>query len=108
MALLDENGLTLPATDTEPDHEPEPAADHLADIHTVTRGETRVRTQIVLLRLAELNPSEYEQWSFQDLAEALAEHGLAARKYNGTMVVRAADVAHALTQRDQDEGDSDV
>jgi S-DNA-T family DNA segregation ATPase FtsK/SpoIIIE len=107
MALLEENGLAVPARN-EPDDEPEPAADHLADIHAVVRRETRVRTQLVLRRLAELNPEEYDGWSFQDLAEALAEYGLAARKYNGTMVVRSAEVARALTLRDEDAGDGDA
>jgi S-DNA-T family DNA segregation ATPase FtsK/SpoIIIE len=79
----------------------------LADIHTVTRGETRVRTQIVLRRLAELNPDEYADWSFQDLAEALATGGITARKSDGVMVVRAADVVRALTERDQDNDDAD-
>jgi len=67
-------------------------ADHLADIHAVLRGERRVRTQGVLRRLAEHNPAEYEDWSFQDLAEALAAHGITARKSDGVMVVRASDV----------------
>jgi S-DNA-T family DNA segregation ATPase FtsK/SpoIIIE len=107
MALLEENGLSVPAARHEADDESEPA-DHLADIHAVVRGETRVRTQLVLRRLAELNPQEYEGWSFQDLSEALGEHGLSARKYNGTMVVRSAEVARALTLRDEDEGDGDV
>jgi DNA segregation ATPase FtsK/SpoIIIE, S-DNA-T family len=108
MALLEEHGLTVPAGQAELDDEDEAAADHLADIHEVTRGETRVRTQLVLRRLADLNPDEYEGWSFQDLAEALARHGLGARKYNGTMVVRSAEVARALTLRDEDEDDGDA
>jgi S-DNA-T family DNA segregation ATPase FtsK/SpoIIIE len=108
MTLIEENGLPVPVTDAETDEEDEPAVDHLADIHAVVRGQTRVRTKVVLRGLAERNPDEYQDWSFQDLAEALAEHGLIARKYNGTMVVRSAEVAHALTERDDDEGDGDV
>jgi S-DNA-T family DNA segregation ATPase FtsK/SpoIIIE len=108
MALIEESGLTVPATDAESDGEELPAVDHLADIHAVVRGQTRVRTKVVLRGLAERNPEEYEEWSFQDLSEALAEHGLLARKYNGTMVVRSAEVARALTERDEDGGDGDV
>jgi S-DNA-T family DNA segregation ATPase FtsK/SpoIIIE len=103
-------GLSVPVTDAETDDEDEdkPAVDHLADIYAVVRGQTRVRTKVVLRALAERNPDEYQDWSFQDLSEALAEHGLIARKYNGTMVVRSAEVARALTERDEDEGDGDV
>jgi S-DNA-T family DNA segregation ATPase FtsK/SpoIIIE len=102
MALLDEHGRAVPATEAEPGEEALSDVDHLADIHAVVRGDTRVRTQLVLRRLVELNPGEYDGWSFQDLAEALAEHGLIARKYNGTMVVRSAEVARAVTERDDD------
>jgi len=66
----------------------------------------RVRTQVVLRRLAERNPAEYGGWSFARLAELLSEHGLTARKYNGTMSVRVADVARALHRRDTG-GDED-
>jgi S-DNA-T family DNA segregation ATPase FtsK/SpoIIIE len=107
MALIAENGRAVPDSDAEIDDE-EPAVDHLADIHAVLRRETRVRTQLVLRRLTERNPGEYAEWSFHDLSDALAEHGLTARKYNGTMVVRTAEVARALTERDEDAGDGDV
>src|SRR5690606_38391592 len=41
--------------------------DHLADVATVMRGERRVPTRVVLARLAEHNPAEYEGWTFSDL-----------------------------------------
>jgi len=105
MALLDEHGHGVPAS-TNPDAGGgEPAADHVADIHAVLRGEARVRTQIVLQRLAECNPGEYEDWTFQDLAAALAEHDIEPVKSHGVKVVRAADVAAALTDRDNNDGD---
>ncbi|MGH3798812.1 MAG: hypothetical protein ACRDTD_01515 [Pseudonocardiaceae bacterium] len=63
MALLAEHGRPVP-TNTTPDVDGEPAVDHLADIHTALRAEKRVRTQVVLARLAELNPTEYEDWTF--------------------------------------------
>jgi S-DNA-T family DNA segregation ATPase FtsK/SpoIIIE len=107
MALLD--GAGVPASDgPDPEQEIEPAVDHLADIYAVLRGEARVRTQIVLARLAERNPGEYEDWTFQNLAEVLAVHGLAARKSDGVKVVRVADVARVLHERAEDcEGDDD-
>jgi S-DNA-T family DNA segregation ATPase FtsK/SpoIIIE len=86
--------------------------DHLADIHAVLREEKRVRTQVVLGRLAEHNPGEYEDWTFSDLKAALAEHGIEIAKSDGYKVVRAEDVTAALTQRDRfaddSEGDEDA
>jgi S-DNA-T family DNA segregation ATPase FtsK/SpoIIIE len=61
----------------------------------------------VLRRLGDLNPGEYANWSFQPLAAALANAGIAARKSDGVMVVRAADIARALAERDDDEDDAD-
>jgi S-DNA-T family DNA segregation ATPase FtsK/SpoIIIE len=80
-----------------------PPVDHLVDITTVLGGEPRVRTQVVLARLAEHNPGEYEQWTFTDLTAALAEHGVEPRKSHGLMVIRAADLAAALTRRNHGE-----
>ena len=102
MALLDETGRVVPAAEIG-DGRDAVAVDHLGDLHAVVRGEVRVRTQMVLRRLADRNPGEYGGWSFARLAEVLAEHGLTARKYNGTMVVRAADIAAALHRRATDE-----
>ncbi|MGH3884675.1 MAG: hypothetical protein ACRDRC_14920, partial [Pseudonocardiaceae bacterium] len=107
MALLAEHGRSTPSSSPPPaDDELRP--DHLADIHTVLRGKTRVRTQVVLARLAEHNPAEYTDWTFQHLAEALAAEGLTARKSDGVMVVRAADVGLALTDRDNDGDHNDA
>jgi S-DNA-T family DNA segregation ATPase FtsK/SpoIIIE len=106
MALLD--GVAVPTSDDPHEQEPEATADHLAHIHTAMRGEARVRTQVVLRGLAELNPAEYGDWSFQDLSEALAANGVTARKSDGVMVIRAADVARALTDRDEERGDDDA
>lgn len=79
--------------------------DHLADIAGVLRGERRVRTQVVLGRLAELNPGEYEDWSFSDLTAALSKHDIEVAKSDGVKVVRAEDVTRALTERDRDDDD---
>jgi S-DNA-T family DNA segregation ATPase FtsK/SpoIIIE len=104
MALLAEHGASVPSS-SGPAEEPEPPLDHLADIGAVLRGEARVRTQVVIVRLIEHNPGEYEGWTFQDLAEALAAEGLAARKSDGVMVIRAADVSRALAERDSGDDD---
>lgn len=105
MALLAEYGHSKPSSEPEPGNE-ESKTDYLTDIQAVLRDQSRVRTQVVLARLAEHNPAEYADWTFQHLAEALATEGLAARKSDGVMVVRAEDVALALTDRDHG-GDDD-
>lgn len=108
MALLDDHGRPLPTSETDTEEDMEVGPDHLADIHAVMGGELRVRTQLVLRRLAEQNPAAYADWSFQDLAESLAAAGIAARKSDGVMVVRALDVARALTGRDEGADDDDA
>jgi S-DNA-T family DNA segregation ATPase FtsK/SpoIIIE len=98
MALLAEHGRTVPTTDTADE---EPAVDHLADIHTVLRSEKRVRTQVVLARLAELHPAEYEDWTFQDLAAALAEYDIEPAESQGVKVIRADDIIQVFTERNE-------
>lgn len=77
--------------------------DHLTDVCAVMRDERRVPTRVVLARLAERNPAEYERWTFSDLKAALARHGFGPRKSGGVQVVRAEDVATALSLRDSRE-----
>jgi len=101
MALLAEHGRTVTTTDTIPNADEEPVVDHLSDIRTVLRGEKRARTQVVLARLAELNPTEYEDWTFQDLAAALAEYNIEPVKSQGVKVIRADDINQALTEREE-------
>jgi DNA segregation ATPase FtsK/SpoIIIE, S-DNA-T family len=79
-------------------------ADHLADIAEVMRGERRVRTQVVLARLADLNAAEYEAWTFSTLTGVLAEYGIAPRKSDGVKVLRAEEIEAAFAERDQTEG----
>ncbi|MBV9013062.1 MAG: cell division protein FtsK [Pseudonocardiales bacterium] len=74
--------------------------DLLSDVAAVLGGAPRVRTQIVLHRLAELDPSAYEHWSFQDLTAALADYGVEVGKSQGNKVIRASEVTQALTDRD--------
>jgi S-DNA-T family DNA segregation ATPase FtsK/SpoIIIE len=102
MAAIDQLRRTGGPTTGEEDQDDEAdQVDHLADIHEVLRGERRVRTQVVLTRLAELNPAVYEGWTFQDLSAALADYDIEPVKSGGVKVVRAADVTHALTYRDR-------
>jgi S-DNA-T family DNA segregation ATPase FtsK/SpoIIIE len=107
MAALTELRRTGEPTTGEDDQQGTDA-DHLADIHAVLRGERRVRTQVVLTRLAELSPAVYEGWTFQDLSAALGDYDIEPVKSGGVKVIRATDVTHALTYRDRQrsaEGD---
>ncbi|MGH3754270.1 MAG: hypothetical protein ACRDRP_16555 [Pseudonocardiaceae bacterium] len=97
LALLAKQGRTI---HTDPEDTTDEPVDHLADIHQVLRGEHRVRTQVVLTRLAELNPTTYEGWTFSDLKTALAHHSIEIGKSDGVKVVRAADVTRTLTHSD--------
>jgi DNA segregation ATPase FtsK/SpoIIIE, S-DNA-T family len=84
------------------------SVDHLVNIQQVLRGERRVRTQVVLTRLAEVNPATYEGWSFSNLKATLAEESIKIGKSHGHSVIRAEDITQALTQRhDNDDRTSD-
>jgi S-DNA-T family DNA segregation ATPase FtsK/SpoIIIE len=100
MAAIDQLRRTGP-TDEHHHEDQADDVDHLTDIHQALRAERRVRTQVVLTRLAELNPAVYEGWTFQDLSGVLADHGIEPVKSGGVKVVRATDVTHALTYRDR-------
>jgi S-DNA-T family DNA segregation ATPase FtsK/SpoIIIE len=79
--------------------------DHLADIADALQSEAKVRTQVVLARLAEADRGTYESWTFSDLAGELDKVGIGARKSNGVMFVFAQDVREAITDRDHDESE---
>jgi DNA segregation ATPase FtsK/SpoIIIE, S-DNA-T family len=97
MAQITELRHTSPSSDgTETGPEP---ADPLADIATVLGTARRVLTRVVLTRLAEHNPSQYEAWTFTDLKDALAVYGIEPVKSDGRMVIRAEDITQALTDR---------
>jgi S-DNA-T family DNA segregation ATPase FtsK/SpoIIIE len=100
VALIEDTGWEIEAPD-RPEIDAAPI-DHLADINTVMRGERRVRTHVVLSRLAEHNPAEYEGWTPTDLTAALTEHGIRPSKSHGVMVIRAEDITDALTNRDHE------
>lgn len=84
-----------------------PVADPLTDIAAVMGQERRVRTQVILTRLAQHDPDQYEGWTFSDLRAALAAHRINPAKSDGHKVVRAEDVAAALTTRDRDNRTDD-
>lgn len=107
MAQIDELRHTQADTDTDDEDQADGRVDHLADIAEVLGSERRVRTQVVLTRLADLNPRAYEGWTFSDLRTALAEHGIEPGKSEGVKVVRAQDVTTALTESNHGEGDGD-
>ena len=92
----------LRAGDTE--DEQEPAPDHLADIHAVLRGERRVRTQAVLRRAS---PSTTQPSTRTGTSKTSPPPSMttASRppKSHGVMVVRAEDIAEALTERNHDD-----
>ena len=101
MATIAELRRTGPTpSDTDRDDQAAEQIDHLANIHDALRGERRVRTQVVLTRLAEHNPAIYEGWTFSDLSAALADYDSEPVKSGGVKVVRATDITHALTYRD--------
>ncbi|HEV7830749.1 MAG TPA: hypothetical protein VGP04_18270 [Pseudonocardiaceae bacterium] len=101
LHLMTKQGRAVNAALTTTD-EPIPI-DHLANINEVLRGEHRVRTQVVLTRLAELNPAAYEGWSFSDLKIALAQECIEISKSHGNSVIRAHDVTQALTLRNNSD-----
>ena len=101
MAAINELHRTGQPT-TDQDHHEAGEIDHLTNIDQALRGERRVRTQVVLSRLAELDPATYEGWSFHDLTTTLARHGIKPVKSRGVKSVRAADITHALTHRDRE------
>ncbi|HEX2301345.1 MAG TPA: hypothetical protein VHH34_23060 [Pseudonocardiaceae bacterium] len=80
--------------------DPAEQVDHLADIAEVLGGERRVRTQVVLGRLMEHNPAEYENWDLRRLTKVLEDAGAVPVKAS-QMFVDAERVAAAIAERDQ-------
>jgi S-DNA-T family DNA segregation ATPase FtsK/SpoIIIE len=102
MAILHRAGRTVAQPDPEQIEAPA-EVDHLADIAVVLRGERRVRTQVVLARLIERTPAEYESWDLPRLTAVLKTHHADPIKSGGSMFVDADRVALALTERDRDD-----
>lgn len=98
MRIIGQDGRALPSAERLALEVAPP--DHLAAIADVMRGERRVRTQVVLTRLAALNPTVYEGWTTTDLRDVLADDRITVRKSGGVKVIRAEDVTAALARRD--------
>ncbi|MEV5539186.1 FtsK/SpoIIIE domain-containing protein [Saccharopolyspora shandongensis] len=81
---------------------PAEQTDPLADIATVLGDTPRMRTQEVLQRLTEHNPTVYRGWTFADLRTLLREHDAEPYKSGGNMVVSADAVRQAITERDNE------
>ncbi|HEY3261701.1 MAG TPA: ATP-binding protein [Pseudonocardiaceae bacterium] len=79
-----------------------PEWDFVADLHEAMRDEKRVRTTVVLGRLAELDPSRYESWTHADLAAMCDREGFRVHKIGGYKVIRLEDVDGALARRDDE------
>ncbi|MFC0439419.1 ATP-binding protein [Kutzneria buriramensis] len=83
-----------------------PARDLLADVDEAMKEETRVRTEVIRQRLAELCPDAYEGMTAKELSDALGIVGVEPYKaHGGVMTVRLTDVRDALTERDENGGE---
>lgn len=107
LAVIAETGRALDTARTEIASAAAPVADPLIDIAAVMGEQRRVRTQVILTRLAQHHPDQYEGWTFSELRAALAADGIHPAKSDGQKVVRAEDVAAALTARDRDDQTGD-
>lgn len=94
-----------PAAGDDQDAAAEP--DFLADLATVMGADKHIRTMVALSRLAELNPGQYGSWTSKTLRPQLDDVDVPIRKSHGDSVLRADDITHAITMRDQ-ESDEDA
>ncbi|MGZ3147290.1 hypothetical protein ACVDFE_35920 [Lentzea chajnantorensis] len=103
MDILKRHGRQVTAAETP--EEPEPV-DHLAAIERAMRDEDRTRTTVVLARLIEDNPTTYESWNAERLAEELRHWGIPVVKAS-VKLIKADDVRTAITKRDKGEAFDD-
>jgi len=101
MAEITELGRTGPTPDTAPDHDGSGLVDPLADIAHVLGTEARLRTQMVLTRLAEHNPDHYEGWTFTYLTTTPENYGIAPVNSHVVIVITPDDITHTFTERHQ-------
>lgn len=80
--------------------------DVLADILTVLGEEARVRTLVVLSRLAALDADAYEGTTPERLTEILMGAGCPPYKSSGSMVVSRERLADAIAARDENSAAS--
>ena len=101
MKALDKAGM-VPA-DTAEQEDGDQARDLLDDVAAAMGTEALVKSSVVISRLADAHPSEYEGWSQQRLGEELKPHGVIPRKTkDGTMHVDRRQVDAALADRAED------
>ena len=106
--------ITDRAMDLRNTHAPAPTdddgpvvVDHLTDFAHVVGTDKRLRTAVLLSRLVDYRPEYYGTWTFKTLKPALDAAGVPVRKSDGDSVVRADDIAHAITVRDQEDRDDE-
>ena len=81
--------------------------DHLADIAKVLGHEPKMLTQHMLSGLQDLNPTEYDSWTFRDLKRVLDEAGHGDYKTGGKMHVSLDRILDAIAARDEDDPDDE-
>jgi S-DNA-T family DNA segregation ATPase FtsK/SpoIIIE len=105
-ALALREGYQPPAR-TEDQDEDQAEPDFLTDLARVLGTDKHVRTMVALSRLAELNAEQYGDWTSKTLKPALIDVHVPIRKSNGDSVIRADDITHAITLREQEDEDDD-
>lgn len=103
LLLIADDDRALPASQRLGLDTASPAPDHLTAVAEAMRGERRVRTQIVLTRMAALNSTVYDGWTLTELRDTLADHGITVRKSDGVKVIRLEDITTALRNRTNDD-----
>ncbi|MEY9930415.1 S-DNA-T family DNA segregation ATPase FtsK/SpoIIIE [Catenulispora sp. GP43] len=105
MKGLDKAGLA--PGDTAEQVDGDQARDLLDDVAAAMGTEALVKSSVVISRLADAHPSEYEGWSQQRLGEELKQHGVIPRKTkDGTMHVDRRQVDAALADRAETTGEA--
>jgi DNA segregation ATPase FtsK/SpoIIIE, S-DNA-T family len=104
LKALEKAGLApADVADAEPDTGQ--ARDLLDDVAAVMGTEALVKSSVVISRLADAHPSEYEGWSQQRLGEELKPYAVIPRKTkDGTMHVDRRQVDAALADRVETTG----
>jgi DNA segregation ATPase FtsK/SpoIIIE, S-DNA-T family len=103
LRLIADDDRALPASQRLELGTAPSAPDHLTAVAEAMRGERRVRTQVVLTRMAALNPTVYDGWTLTDLRDVLTDFGITVRKSDGVKVLRVEDVTTALRNRTEDD-----
>jgi len=107
MKGLDKAGMAPADAAEQQDDQPR---DLLDDVAAAMGTEALVKSSVVVSRLADAHPSEYEGWSQQRLGEELKPYGVIPRKTkDGTMHVdrRQVDAAMADRAETTDNGPED-